>query len=124
MSDAFPLPPRPHLEQYKKRAKELVRLCKSGDRDALRAWVADWIETLLKLEGRQAYTPAELSYLSDHTVRRIAKHLKATDPASLATCTLAQAQFAIAREHGFASWPKFARHLEELTRPQSPISDF
>jgi hypothetical protein len=30
MSDALPLPPRPNLEQYKKRAKDLVKICKSG----------------------------------------------------------------------------------------------
>jgi ankyrin repeat protein len=67
MSDALPLPPRPNLEQYKKRAKDLQR---SGN------------------------------------------------------CALTQAQFLIAREHGFKSWTKFARHIQELTRANSPTSAF
>lgn len=37
--------------------------------------------------------------------------------------TLAKAQFALARTYGFESWPKFARHVRELTR-NSPVSRF
>ena len=127
MSDALPLPSRPHLEQYKKRAKELVKICKAGDRDKLRAWVAEWIEALVKLydlditlprTGHRAYTPAEINYRIDRTVQQITKRLSAADSPSLAGCTLAQAQFALAREHGFASWPKFAQHLEALAAPR------
>jgi hypothetical protein len=36
--------------------------------------------------------------------------------------TLANAQFVIAREHGFESWPKFAKHIEALTRESSTHS--
>ncbi|PYO74574.1 MAG: hypothetical protein DMD64_03460 [Gemmatimonadetes bacterium] len=32
------------------------------------------------------------------------------------TCVLADAQFVIARAHGFESWPKFSAHLDVLTR--------
>jgi hypothetical protein len=38
-------------------------------------------------------------------------------------CTLADAQFVIARSHGFESWPKFSKHLEALAR-KSPVSRF
>src|SRR5262249_16627181 len=68
MSDATPLPARPNIEHYRKRAKALVR---AG-----------------------------------------------------AAPTLTKAQFQIAREHGFASWPTFAKHIEALTRSRSPISLF
>jgi ankyrin repeat protein len=37
---------------------------------------------------------------------------------------LADARFFIARGHGFASWPKFARHLEALQHPDSAVSRF
>lgn len=37
---------------------------------------------------------------------------------------LADAQFFIARAHGFASWPKFARHIEDVQRGDSPVSIF
>src|SRR5438874_827623 len=108
MSDALPLPPRPNLEQYKKRAKDLAKICKSGDRDALRAWAKEWIEALVKLydlditlprDGHRAYTPAEIGYRIEHTVQRITKHLKAANQPVRGACTLAQAQFALAREH-------------------------
>jgi ankyrin repeat protein len=133
MSDALPLPPRPSLEQYKKRAKDLVKICKSGDRDALRAWAREWIEALVKLydlditlprDGHRAYTPAEIDYRIERTVDRITKHLSVSNQPSRAGCTLAQAQLALAREHGFASWPKFAKHIEEMARGHSPISAF
>jgi hypothetical protein len=42
----------------------------------------------------------------------------------VARCTLADAQFFVARCHGFATWPKFAQHLEALTRANSPVSKF
>src|SRR5207253_4409715 len=132
MSDALPLPPRPNLEQYKKRAKDLVKICKSGDRDALRAWVKEWLEALVKLydlditlprDAHRAYTAAEMDHRIESTVDRITKHLNATNQ-TRGACTLAAAQFALAREHGFASWPKFARHLEGLARAHSPVSAF
>ena len=37
---------------------------------------------------------------------------------------LADAQFFIAHTVGFASWPKFARHLAGLERVNSPVSKF
>src|SRR5947207_14205993 len=92
MSDALPLPTRPSLDHYRKRAKDLVKTCKSGDAAALEQFSARWIR--VKKSGR---TPA---------------------------CTLAAAQCVIAREHGFESWPKFAKHIEGLTRARSPISRF
>jgi ankyrin repeat protein len=49
--------------------------------------------------------------------------LKATT-GQVGKCTLAGAQFFIAREHGFTSWPKFARHVRELARTNSPVSAF
>jgi ankyrin repeat protein len=41
-----------------------------------------------------------------------------------ARCLLVDAQFFVARQHGFASWPKLATHVESLTRPGSPVSNF
>src|SRR6516165_5918742 len=111
MSDALPLPPRPSLEQYKKRAKDLVKICKSGDREALRAWAREWIEALVKLydldislprDGHRAYTPAEIGYRIERTVDRVTKHLNASKQPSRSVYTLTQAQLALAREHGFA----------------------
>lgn len=38
--------------------------------------------------------------------------------------SLAGAQFVIAREHGFESWPKFKKHIESIVRQNSPVSNF
>jgi hypothetical protein len=133
MSDALPLPARPNLEQYKKRAKDLVKVCKSGDRDALCAWVTEWVEALVKLydldtrlprDGHRAYTPAEIGYRIQRTVDRLTQHLSPANQPASAACTLTRAQFVLAREHGFASWPKFAAHLEGLAGARSPVSAF
>jgi ankyrin repeat protein len=133
MSDALPLPPSPNLEQYKKRAKDLVKICKSGDLDLLHAWVREWIEKLVELydldislprNGHRAYTPAEIGYRIERTIDRITKQLNLANRPPDTACTLAQAQFVIAREHGFASWPKFSRHLAGLSLSHSPVAVF
>ena len=45
-------------------------------------------------------------------------------PARLLGPALTDAQLVIAREHGFESWPKFAKHIEALNRASSSISQF
>ena len=37
---------------------------------------------------------------------------------------LADAQFFLAREHGFLSWPKFAEQVRALENAQSPVANF
>jgi ankyrin repeat protein len=41
-----------------------------------------------------------------------------------AGCALAQAQFVIARAHGFESWPGLVHHLEALGAAHTPVSAF
>jgi len=96
MSDAVRLPSHPHLDYYKKLAKDVVKAC--GDRDALRAWAT--------------------RFAPDH-IERVERHIRSAKIAKLA-----DAQFLIARAHGFASWPKFAKHVDELQHAGSPDSKF
>lgn len=49
---------------------------------------------------------------------------QAKDLAKSTGTKLADAQFTLAREHGFDSWPKFAKHIEALARKSSPVSQF
>jgi ankyrin repeat protein len=100
--DAFPLPPRPNLEHYKKQAKALVKACKSGDPDAIAAWAEKWIR-------RMAPAPSarDTDQFIDFAEHRLSKK-----------CSVTQAQFVIARAHGFLSWPKFAKVVS------TPISQF
>ena len=78
------LPDYPSLQQYKKQAKELARDCAAGDRAA---------------------------------VARASKHhprLRTIPPDKPHRLALVEAQLVLAREHNFASWPKFVRHIETL----------
>ena len=124
MSDALPLPPRPNLEQYKKLAKDFQHACKSSDAGAIRDWAARWAETIARLQGLEI-TPEvrrQIDCEAERIEQRWRKFKKTNERA--ARCTLADAQFFVARGHGFASWPKFARHLEALARANSPVSKF
>lgn len=110
--DAKPLPPRPSLEQYKKQAKELVKACRTG------GGKATWAGLAAKFGG----TPAQLAKaLKKHHPR----FRELSDARILsAPFRLADAQWVVAREHGFASWPKFKQHIEALARANSPTSKF
>jgi ankyrin repeat protein len=124
MSDALPLPPRPNLEQYKKLAKDFQHACKSSEPGAIRDWTAQWTETITRLQGLEI-TPEvrrQIVFEAERMEQRWRKYQKTNERA--ARCTLADAQFFVARGHGFASWPKFARHLEGLARANSPVSKF
>ncbi|MBV8807443.1 MAG: ankyrin repeat domain-containing protein [Acidobacteriaceae bacterium] len=124
MSDALPLPPRPNLGQYKKLAKDLQQACKSGERSAICNWAAGWAETLARLQGLEI-TP-EVRREIHRNEQRVERQWHNIHNANqdVARCTLARAQFFVARCHGFASWPKFVKHLEGLTRTNSPVSKF
>ena len=95
-TDLTPLPARPNLEQYKKQAKDFLRICRSGDSEA--------IQRIRKYHARSSQLVEAGSLRS--------------------ALALADAQLVIAREHGFESWPKFAKHIEGLARESSPVSKF
>lgn len=96
---AIPLPSRPNVEQYKKIAKDLHHACQSNSNAAIRELAARWPDHSQQIE---------------HDWHKFKK----------TPCTLARAQFFLAREHGFLSWPKFVDHVEALARAHSPVSNF
>jgi ankyrin repeat protein len=122
--DALPLPPRPNLEQYRKLAKDLTRACRSGKPDQIGEWAEKWIETLARLlQGRitaklQPQIDRWIGLVQEFAERTLSRRDKAR------SCSLADAQFVIARSHGFQSWPRFSSHIESLVRASSPISQF
>ena len=121
--DALPLPPSPSLEQYKKLAKDLVKACKSADPRAIRAWAVRWIETLATLT--QLVITPDLPVSIDRWVDQVEDFTRRKlSQSPTAKCSLADAQFVVARSHGFESWPRFAKHLEDLARASSSISKF
>jgi len=102
MADTIRLPARPNLDQYKKLAKDFQRACRSGSPDAVREWAARW------LERRADVGPGDVG-----RVERTWQRLLKTRPA-MKDCSLTDAQFAVARFHGFDSWPIFAKHIDAL----------
>ena len=122
--DALPLPSRPNVEQYKKLAKDLVRACTSGDSAATRAWAATWIHTLASLHGEpDALRENEITERVEQ-VDQFARSKLRSGERSGSACKLTDAQFVIARAHGFRSWPAFVEHIESLAHSDSRISTF
>jgi len=111
--DVLPLPPRPSLEQYKKRAKNLVKVCRSDGPAAIRPWATEWVESIAETHGTATTQFVQGSF--ERAVSQIEQHIRTkyarTDDRRSA-CQLADAQFLLARAHGFESWPKFAAHVE------------
>jgi ankyrin repeat protein len=122
--DALPLPQRPNLEQYRTLAKELVKACRSGDANAVAEWARDWIRRLHA--SAPVYDRLEDPATLERQARQITHFVLArlTASADPAAYRLTDAQFVIARAHGFLSWPKLAEHLDGLTRAGSPTSAF
>ena len=96
MTDRTERPPsafRLNLEQQKNRAKDLLRAAKAGDADALSRLAA---------------------VRSDPVVHNSLDTLKAA-------AKLADAQFVIARELRFASWPMLKAHIASMDRQRAAI---
>ena len=120
--DALPLPQRPNLEQYKKLAKELTRAAKSGDEAAILEWSKRWVDALIRQSGLQI--TKHLPVHAASWTRKVAHFAKKELLENKGSITLAKVQFVIARSEGFESWPKFAKHLENLRKADSAISQF
>jgi ankyrin repeat protein len=117
--DVLPLPPRPDLDHYRTRAKELARACSSGDPAAIAAWAQRWVRGLIELRAES--DRAQYARDGDRYARQVAGF--ARERLVPAACALAQAQYVIARAHGFASWPRLVHHLEALGA-RTPVSTF
>jgi ankyrin repeat protein len=58
------------------------------------------------------------------TSSRVVSAYKAASKEAPKEISLADAQFVIAREHCFASWPKFSEHIKGVVTKKAPICDF
>src|SRR5215469_9650614 len=118
--DALPLPQKPNLEQYRKLAKDLVHAAKDGEA-AVRDWSRNWVAAVVRQSGvvTNRSQPVRVANWSTGVADYLAKELVGKNPP-----TLTKAQFAIARSHGFLSWSKFSKHVEQLAEAKTPISHF
>ncbi len=117
--DALPLPRRPNIERYKKLAKDLVKACKS---DASVDWAEKWLTVLAKQCGVEFIRPLPVivSRWTDQVVGFVQRKRGEHD----GRCRLADAQFIIARSHGFDTWARFSKHLNGLKEKGSAIARF
>ena len=123
MSDALALPSRPDLAQYKKLAKDFQRACRSTEPDAFRSCARRWLEALAL--ARHVELTSEVSERIERELRRMQQRwLGLQHEERRGRCLLADAQFYVAREHGFASWPRFVQHLEQLQLRDSPVRNY
>src|SRR5262245_1163186 len=120
--DALPLPRRPNVERYKNLAKDLVKACKSDDEDAIVDWAEKWVTMLAKQSGIEFIRP--LPVIVSRWINQVAgfiqRHIKEHD----GSCRLADAQFILARSHGFDTWARFSKHLNGLNEKGSAIARF
>ena len=100
--DVLPLPPRPNLSQYQKRAKELVVAVGSADPTAVHSWATEWLETLARL------LDVSITPFVRHSFDRAVGVIEDRVRKSPRPFALADAQFRLARAHGFERWPAFA----------------
>jgi hypothetical protein len=127
MSYAIPLPRRPRLDFYKKLAKELLRASSDAFAEAstepslgegaVRAWAVRWLEasgwfrdaseTAAVFHGQRNPRMLRAEWIESRS-QELRKKKGAAPP------LLADAQFFLAREHGFPSWPKFAEQVRAL----------
>lgn len=119
--DTLPLPPRPDLEQYRKRAKALVTAANSGDSNAVKQWATDWLDALTKLLGVEITPFVQHSF--DRAVEGLEKDVASRVAKNESAFTLADAQHLIAQTHSYDTWADFAREVEGL-RSDSGKSDF
>jgi hypothetical protein len=83
---ALYLPASPDLEQQRKRAKELLKSLRSSDAEAVR---------------RLRYNHPRLAHIAPDAIRA-------------GVVKLADAQWVIAREYGFASWRRLKEHIDAV----------
>jgi Ankyrin repeats (3 copies) len=124
--DALPLPPKPNLEHYKKLVKDLVKSCRdfrSGDTHALTNWSEGWVKRLARLlVGKK--DPDRLGRWLNRLTDQVEAFARRQLIESDKSCYLSNAQFVIARSHGFPSWPTFVKHINSLTQKDSLIAKF
>ncbi|HEX4646726.1 MAG TPA: ankyrin repeat domain-containing protein, partial [Verrucomicrobiae bacterium] len=87
------LPARPNLEQLKNQAKDLLKSCNSGDPET-RKRIRELHPAWFGISVSDNRTPS---------------------------LSLGDAQLVIAREYGFASWPKLKAHVESLAPAVDPM---
>jgi ankyrin repeat protein len=113
--DILPLPSCPNIENYKKRAKDLVKVAKTRKPGTIQAWGAEWIGTLTDLTGSSdnSFVNASFERAISDIGKGLCERMELDGDSEIGL--LLGAQFLIARSHGFENWAVFAKHIEGVT---------
>jgi hypothetical protein len=112
--DTLPLPAHPDLAQYKKRAKALTAAANSAEEGAIQSWAVEWLRSLARACGIEITPFVQGSF--DRAVDGIEAGVREKLAKAGQRLNLADAQFFIARAHGFERWSDFADHVERASR--------
>ena len=110
--DTLPLPPRPDIEQYRKRAKSLVAATNSGDPSAIKQWASDWLVALAKARGVEITPFVQGSF--DRAIALLEAEARSRVERSGGGFALADAQYLIAQAHSYENWASFAAEVRAL----------
>ena len=122
--DTLPLPPRPDIEQYRKRAKSLVAAANAAEPNAITQWATDWLNALTKLLDVEITPFVQGSF--DRAVERLTDEVATRTKNSRdegEQFSLADAQHLIAQAHSYENWASFAEEIASL-RTVSRTSTF
>jgi hypothetical protein len=85
----------------------------------MQRWVTRWIADLVRLQpDGSRLSPADVERRGQQLMHFVRERLRPND------ATIAQAQFVIARAHGFDSWPKLGQYVEALRSSASSVATF
>jgi len=112
--DALPLPSRPSLEQYRKLAKDLIKACQA-EPHTIGAWADRWMASLL-VGAERRHIDRAATQVEEFAVRTLKNNHR--------NCVLADAQFVLARSHGFLGWAAFVTHLDALSQVGTETAAF
>lgn len=122
MSDAVPLPPRPHLDYYRTLAGDLADAERRGD---VPAWATRFVAALAARTSLERFGRIDdAARLADWIVKRWRGFVDKKIAPQGRPPQLSDAQFFVARLHGFDSWPRFTHHLQTAAEAGSLTAAF
>jgi ankyrin repeat protein len=113
--DTLPLPPRPDIDQYRKRAKSLVAAASADDPDAVKQWATDWLTALTRLLDVEITSFVRGSF--DRAIDRLTAEVAARKKKAQGEgkeFLLADAQHLIAQAHSYENWSSFVAEIQAL----------